>query len=406
MKTIRILSVFLCTFNPFVGVEGTDLAGGQIITRTDVEDLADIAKDIRDIRHECTISENYDYAREIYQEGRNTKDYSLSSFSLLDDFRSGPIHAFQKYGLMRGDLQKDSLEEWDEKLKWFGHDYILKHFEDDDCYIAANAALVLNVWMKVASELWGGWDECRNLSDPDYMVDFDPNKKADDFIAFWVGSLQSDLADTGGFSLFSLTNEIGHYFGTVDRNDVALANHAIVSSYEDASALLSKTDACSQDDTEHSTIRELWNIYNVISTQMLIPLMQLLFRAMIEKNVDEVKLYATIVVPQISQCRTSTFEHLKANLLDRSYDSAKFYDLYESLISTFDCLGISCDDIGTPNGHSVPMCNGPNLVLAEYPSSAETHQVSWKSPFALQFVRNLVSFKRIFFNIFLLDGKN
>jgi hypothetical protein len=375
MKIICVLTLFLCCYSLLAIVEGTDLAGGQIITRTDVEDLADIAKDIRDIKHECSTSENYDYAREIYQQGRNAK-YSLASFSLLDEFRSGPIHAFQKYGLLRGDLQKESQEEWDETLKWFGHDYILKHFEDEECNYASDAALILNVWMKVASELWEGWDECRSLSDTNYYVDFDPNRKADEFIAYWVGSLQSDLANRWGSSLFSLTNEIGYYFGTLDRNGVAFANQAIVGSYEDASAFLSKPDACSADDTEHTTIKELWKIYNVISSQMLIPLIQLLLRAMIEKDFEGIKLYATIVVPQTSQCRTSTFEHLKANLLDRTYDPANFVELYQSLISTFDCLGIRCDEIGIPKGHSVPICRDSNLVLAEYPPTTEVRQVS------------------------------
>ena len=112
---------------------------------------------------------------------------------------------------------------------------------------------------------------------------------------------------------------------------------------------------------------------------MLVPMMQHLLKAMIEQDPETVRLYATIVVPQTSQCRTSTFELLKARLLDRPYDIKDFVVVYQALISTFECLGISCDDIGVPNGHSVPICFDSSLVLAEYPAGSQVRQVRYCS---------------------------
>ena len=358
-------------------IEATELAGGQIITRTNVEPIADHAKDIRDMHHICFTSDESNAARDIYHNGKNTH-HSLSSLSLKSEYQKGWTFEFQKYGLLRGDLSPESLEEWEEEeegMQWFAHDFVMTELDKEECVLATNAALVLNVWMMAAYELWEGWDECRRLSDESYFVDFDPNQKADDFIAYWVGSLQDDMAHMGGHSLFSLTNEAGQYFNTIDRNGVAFANLAIVAAYEEASAILSKSDACSQDDGEGRTIQELWKVYHVIASEMLVPMMQHLLKGMLEQDPETVRLYATIVVPQTSQCRTSTFELLKARLLDRSYHKKDFVEVYQALISTFDCLGIRCDDIGVPNGYSVPICYDSSLVLAEYPADSQVRQV-------------------------------
>jgi hypothetical protein len=54
----------------------------------------------------------------------------------------------------------------------------------------------------------------------------------------------------------------------------------------------------------------------------------------------------------LSQCRPTIHLKLKEYLLDREYDRDDFLRILNLLQQSYDCLGISCADVGAYESHS------------------------------------------------------
>jgi hypothetical protein len=71
-------------------------------------------------------------------------------------------------------------------------------------------------------------------------------------------------------------------------------------------------------------------------------------------------LYAKALVPQIAQCRPSTFNRLREELLGGDINFQKTESIIRDLQDTIACFGLSCNDIGWVakeyDGVNIPTC--------------------------------------------------
>jgi len=349
--------------------EGTKLVGNTI-TRTDISSLADIAKDVRDMDTYCSES-NVEQARDIYKDGKYG-EYSLRYLAThAHHINNDLTFAFQMYGLSGGKPEDAA------NYELFASQYIDKLFDEGNCGPAVLASLELTLWMHVSYVNWDLLRSCSIAADPEFDnlaagVDNLPGK-ADQIVAYWVGSLQDAPDGTDGYSLYSKANIAGANFGT-NVFSGSRANKNILDAYEVISGILSQEDACTSDFTKLKTSEALWPALVDISRQMLVPQIQQLIYAMLEENYDGVGIHARIVVPQLSQCRYSNYKFLKEVLLDNPYDSSNFHKTLKALQSSYSCLGLSCRDIGIPHefNDSSLGCNEYSDVptLAGYPAGS------------------------------------
>mmetsp|Transcript_22439 Transcript_22439/g.32796 ORF Transcript_22439/g.32796 Transcript_22439/m.32796 type:complete len:763 (-) Transcript_22439:139-2427(-) len=330
------------------------LADGSIITRTDVCDRADIAKDLSDIWYELDADEpDYDRAREIYQDGKNSykKDSNgdvtstkrtLKGFSISapDVMREEPTYNLMRLGM--ANLNTQRLDDFEV----FGDDMVMQSFQDQDGDLPYYTIIVANVFPYIVHKLWDAVDDCAKA--PDSVTD---NiglgvRALDEAMAFYVGADQESGGDEGD-SFYMLAQYGGEVFQTND--PLAKVNLKMDELYEDASGYLSFNDACTEGS---STVEHLHGVVNRMIGQMNVVLMQLLIHYMVESSYEDdtknwVKLFASMIVPQASKCRKSTYQFLYDNLIANDFDSEKnLSEVLGALQSIYGCLGFTCEDVG------------------------------------------------------------
>lgn len=356
-------------------IEGINLVGNTF-TRTDISNLADITKDLRDIDAYCEEGNVVD-ARKIYKDGKYA-EHSLHYLSTHERHLNNDLtFAFQMYGLSGGKPEDAA------NYQLFASEYVEKMFDADKCMKAALALQEIVLWMHVSYANWELLKACSIAADPLFNnvaagVDNLP-AKADEIVAYWIGSIQGQPDGTDGYSLYSKANTIGSLFGTTVASGTR-ANINILSAYEDISGIFNQDDVCTNDFTLSRTSEALWPLLVNISRQMMVPQIQSLIYAMLEEDLDDINIFARIVIPQLSQCRYSNYIYLKEVFLDQPYDSSNFHKTLKVLQDSYSCLGLSCWDIGIPHEFrdSALACDeyDDTPILAGYPAGSDVVEQS------------------------------
>jgi hypothetical protein len=392
---LSIAGIVLALATPRVLSEGTDLGGG-IITRVDIEQLADLSLDVRDIGQYIITEGGSALATEIYTDGRNAETavgFKYPLRKLSSDLASDgvglatPNYLFHLYGL--SDSSKDTTKLQANALY---ADAFVRSALTAGKEIAETAALVLNVWMYATYALYHGFDTCqkRVLADnPDQFTM--AGGGMDELIGLWIGSAQQPASNVG-FGLYAFSERAGTFFGTGSEAEESDVNANIKSLYQQGASILSITDACSANEPE--TPELLWSIVHQIIGQMHIPLMQMLIKSILDRDEQATSMYALAVVPQIAQCRPSVFKRLNEDLLAGSPQFSKADRILSDLQTIYSCLGFTCAEIGeykSTNGES-PTCSTVELSLpmALYQPTTDVHPVSCQYPVACLCTINLV----------------
>ena len=337
--------------------QGTDLGGG-VVTRTDVEYLADLTLDVRDIKQSIAAGNN-NAALRIYESGKNSGRDDGDLFKLTDlstDLANEaianmtPIFLFQLYGLAgRSVMLEDLLEN-----AAYADSYVRSAIQNGRS-VASTATLVLNIWMYAVDVLYKGVGRCQKKTEADNPSQFDvASGGLDEFIALWIGSGQTHGSNEG-FGLYALTEQVDLLFVATDNSDSPLysekdftesrVNYQLKLLYQEAASLFSISDVCTKDNP--STPKKLLSVISRINTQMYIPLLQLLIVSILEQDVWATNLYATAVVPQAAQCRPSVYDRLREELLEGTPNFQSTELILEDLQAIYSCFGLSCSDIGT-----------------------------------------------------------
>lgn len=357
---------------------GTELGGG-VVTRTNQEMLADLPLDIRNIDEQVAAG-NGGAALDIYLAGRNAEvepGIKKSLQSLVDELVNGfpddatPNFLYQLYGLAAEGSRTD-IQALSEQAR-YAENYIRGALTSNSA-TAAEAILVLNVWMYASHLLYSGIHKCQKMINSDEQGLFALGGGGmDEFIALWISHDSGAGTATGsGSGLYSLTNRAAGLFGETGE---AKANTALKELYHEGTVVLSFPDVCNNNDER--TIPQLWSVVQRMTTQMMIPLMQLLIDALMQENAERVKFLSLAVVPQVAQCRPSIYKRLKQELLGNTVSFSRNRDVINDLQQAYDCFGFTCADVGTYKVDQVPQCDDfpENFPIAEYTPTTQVHPV-------------------------------
>ena len=374
-------------------VDGLDLLNKSIQTRTDVTNQASLSLDIRDMRLACR-SRNAGEALNIYKNGKNSplsnsggnKRNFVSFLSSADDLSSmawifhllGHLDSSDRNDrdpIMEQILQKNALTT-DIMIRNLFTSAEKNDNNEEDCLLAVEATVATQLFFQTSPSLWKGVWKCARSSQEGY----DPNADSrgnedvdyiDEFIAFWVG-LGTDHEN----ALYNLSRQAALDFNTMDP---LIPNSSKVHSnirtwYEEASGVaLSQPNACTPENPQ--TAGHLWNLANLIQTQMYIPLIQKLIEALATANQKKIKVYAQAIIPQLVQISNKGYDSIKELLLDTT-PTSDFNQRITQLQSFFPLLGITCADIGGISS-LVPVCQDPPLkLLTSYTPRSNVQQVN------------------------------
>ncbi|KAL3902947.1 MAG: hypothetical protein SGARI_005600, partial [Bacillariaceae sp.] len=109
----------------------------------------------------------------------------------------------------------------------------------------------------------------------------------------------------------------------------------------------------------------------------------MLIVSVLEQDAEATQLYATALIPQASQCRPSTFNRLREELLQGNVNFQRAPFIIGDLQEIYSCFGLSCSDIGLVakgyDGVDVPQCfaGQGRAPLALYQPSSDVHPVLW-----------------------------
>lgn len=378
--------------------QGTDLGGG-IVTRTDVEYLADINLDVRDVKQSIAGGNNK-AALSIYIGGRNSARDDGDLFKLTElstNLANEPIakvtpsFLFQLYGLGGRSMDLNTLS----TNGAYADSYVRNSIQNGHS-IASTAALVLNVWMYAADVLYQGVNTCQRKTDADNPSQFDLGGGGiDEFIALWIGAGQTH-GSSEGFGLYALAEQADSLFVAIDDRNAPLSvnkdlaesrvNQQLKLLYQEGASLFSMPDVCTKDNPDSP--KKLWSVVNRINTQMYVPLIRMLIVSILEQDVSATNMYATTIVPQAAQCRPSVYDRLREELLDGEPNFKRTEFILEDLQEIYSCFGISCNDIGVVakdyKGINIPACTATrdNAPMALYQPDTD-----------VQPVRNIISFR-------------
>eukprot|EP00980_Cylindrotheca_fusiformis_P024516 scaffold11979_cov130-Cylindrotheca_fusiformis.AAC.4 len=357
-STILILTTTLIR-SVYSEGDGTDLGGG-IVTRTNVEYLADLSLDIKDMTQSYG---NSNVVLDIFDNGRNAQKPSGIKFKLkdLNDEMASrglpvitPPFLFQLYGLADQSFETDQIAQHSQ----YGNNNVRAAISGGQNH-APTAALVLSVWMYAAHSLYRGVEMCQIMTEADSIDQLDlAGGGMDELIALWIGSGETH-SGTDGFGLYGLAQRAAVLFdGGGDSSGEANANDAIKKLYLEGSSFLSVNGACTKKVKDSPKI--LWSVANRIVSKMYIPLIQMLIDAVMKQDATMTTLYATAVVPQASQCRTTTYVRLREHLLTGSPRFDKTESILRDIQEVHSCFGLTCEDIGTylniPEDFTFPDC--------------------------------------------------
>lgn len=356
--------------------EGTVLADGTFTTITDVSNEADISLDIRDIM-EAIDDGDYIGARNIFMAGSNSRLYdtlgnelpykrSLESLSNGEDLLGDMTFDFSLYGL--SGLNRNSINEYKDYMST----YMFSLFSDESDLVG-EALIALTMWMYVTHELWNNVKDCAEAFEEENPL---KNKKSfDAAIGYYIGTGQ-ESGSRKGWSVYALMQAAAEQFDTLD-GGLAVSNEKMRVFYKIGSmSLVSKNSAACQ---SHVSFRSMWTISNLMIRAMRVPLIQMLIAAIMENDTDRVELYALAIVPQMSMCSSSSLRKLKEFLINNSYNEKYSLQILTLLQSMYDCLGVTCEDIGSYTKDGVVQLakcadTPDDLPMAGYTPRSDVHE--------------------------------
>ena len=325
----------------------TNIGDGIYTTTTYVDDRAKIALDLEQIR-DALEEGSLQLAKDIYHFGENSKVYddngiaigkrSLRGFSTNATLEMGQEPLFN---IFRYSLQDENGQYLGADARLYADSIVNEAFGNKDEQaksLAADAMLVINLWMFLAHELFETLFKCKNKT----VADIDGVHSIDEAAAYWIGDGQTAGSGDKGHLFYALAERMGDKF-QMNVNGQSRTNANILRLFNEAKKELSFPNACSTNPDTYPLLRRI--VYSIL-TQMIIPLMQSLIHNLRVNDPSRVKLHAQAVAPLIAACDPDLFEFLRQKLIDGTYNVIEVEDIVGRLRTSFECLGFSCEDIG------------------------------------------------------------
>jgi len=215
---------------------------------------------------------------------------------------------------------------------------------------AKKGTAYMNVWMYVIHEIEDAIMDCQNsCTDPTTQTcNQDPVHAIDEAAAFYAGSLEGSTA-TGnadnGKLVFRLAQKRCGNFGTCLSSGQAKANQQIISQLSLAQTKL-----------RQSSCVEVVEIKKRIVELMSIPLIQGSIRYAYKVGEDgeglkakaEGAVFSAAILPRVAACDAAKAQIISNNQkIDAgTFMTSGFKAVKEAFEATYECLGITCEDIG------------------------------------------------------------
>lgn len=317
-----------------------ELGFGRYEVTTDVSEFASFAYDVRDMK----LLE--DDAADIYNNGKYS-DFRGSTLSLFEISSEAEkrLGEDEKYNIYRYAFEDEAVFVEEDGSDTFADSsfantvvqYAFEIAEDNE--LAADAAVLLDIWMEITHELRNMVAFCEE-SDAEEAV-----RAVDVSVAYWIGYGQTE-GTSNGYLLYSIAEKAGSNFGQGGgESDV---NKKIIDLFNEAKTL---ANTCSDNSNAASKLRRL---EDKIISQMNIPLIQQLIHFLSLYNDpndadvgNSIQLYTIALIPQVVGCRPSDFDFLKDKLIDEDIDVNNFDAIFRILERSLDCFGVTCLDLGT-----------------------------------------------------------
>lgn len=346
-----------------------------VTTLTNVDAISNIALDVRDMAEALNQGEWVEASR-IYKYGKNSRQYDiygqemdeLPSLQRLAHeggkagmFNEDPSYMFQVLGLGKiGHSIDDTIAAHGN----YADAYITEQLNDySSGTLGAQATTILIVSMYASHMLWDGLQDCVAVQEgyepeADKTGKVNPKQSFDKFMGLYIGAGQTLAPEWEGDMLYELAQAGGDLFDTTDSEGEAFVNAAIKEHYQSIQRIMSQNNYCRTDES----LEQLWVLVNRIIAKMSVPPIQMLIHSMSQLDqVHKVRMYALSVVPQLSQCQPSVHRKLKDYLLDKEYEEKDFDKILELLQQSYECLGITCEDVGEYKDGVVKECTGPEF---------------------------------------------
>jgi len=258
----------------------------------------------------------------------------------------------------------------DEPASQYANTIVNDLFALDVPGIETEAALILNVWMAVAHELWELLKACQRR---EVMT-----ASLDRAAALWIGAEQVRGDIERGQLLYNLAQRAGELFNQNDdsnENEVK-ANTFILDSFKQLQTEIS--DATCADGKEGYD--DVHVIVSDIYAHMTVPLVQQLIHHIRKQttagNGDErnfIELYALSIMPQVAYCDPEAHDAMVELFITGTLDPRDRETAIEVLQSVYSCMRISCDMVGSYKGGEVEQCSDVPTTPKKYAGYQPDH---------------------------------
>lgn len=274
--------------------------------------------------------------------------------------------------LIGRDIEGETAGNFDQKpVQEYANTLVNDLFALKVAHIETEAALILNVWMAIVHRLYNVMRECRT-QDTGAM-----NAAIDQAAALWIGADQPEGANDQGNMLYNLAQVGGQRFNQA--NGEAEANVKVLGAMNDIQQKISG-GTCDGGDQGYLEMRYA---VNQLIDYMTIPLVQILIHHIQQQPADGeanfIELYALSFLPRVEACNPAAYKKLLELLVRNTLKEADKAEAIGILQSVYDCLGVSCEDIGSYESGEVAKCSDDEVQpegLAGYSPTSDVHPVS------------------------------
>jgi len=352
-----IVALFILQSQTVYG--GTSFLNGRYNATTDVSDCANIMKDVKGIRHAETKVE----AIYIYQEGKNSirpnsdEKRTLSSLSknAMNEMAREPefnkfLHALA-FNPLTGEASGQPYAS-----AAYADLFVMEKINNEEFAIAAEASVVLNLWMYTIHKLREATGDCMS----DSLNDIHAQTRAlDEAVAFYVGLTGAKDTAEGDYSLYSVAQRAAK----LTLQEASTNKMFINSANKIQQLIIYPSDTSDSKETCLSVRREVNNMV----TQMTIPLLKKFITHFSMDDPKRLKLYALAFLPLIEGCNEVDFAELFADFFITDNDKNAL-EVMGKLQDAYECLGISCDDVGMSDTYPCVDKNQKTQIVGYEPS--------------------------------------
>ena len=198
-----------------------------------------------------------------------------------------------------------------------------------DTKLAAEAAVIMNIWMFIAHRLYEAVRVCRDKKDPVPFID--------SAVALWIGKEQKEGKFGQGWMLYSVAQSAAQFFGLQEGE--ALVNTELMQLFNDAQNIGRN---CSQSgDAPDKLYFQVQDLIRALSK----PLISNLLFHLVSNSKNMLQLYAVSVVPQAFACNEDVGAALESALFKNFSNSSLTNDLLDQLAAFLQCQRIVSNDL-------------------------------------------------------------